>query len=129
GWALSTDAATHANTQVGQKPPCDGRYKRIEASINRRLSHSYSLSAGYGYTWRHDFPYGYPNTQNGPFDYDFSSAGFKANGTYTAPWSILISGVYRYQLGENYARRVSVSAPVSCACTFSSAAGGNGSIA
>ena len=124
-----TAACPYPNNQVVQNSPDDGRYKTIEASINKRLSHRYSLSAGYGYTWRHDFPYGYPNTLNGPFDYDFSSAGFKANGTYTAPWGILLSGVYRYQLGENFARRVAVSAPASCACTFSSAAGSNGSIA
>jgi len=122
-------ASQFPTNQVVQNSPDDGRYKTIEASINKRLSHRYSLSAGYGYTWRHDFPYGYPNTPNGPDDYDFSSAGFKANGTYTAPWGILISGVYRYQLGENFARRVSVSAPASCLCAFSAAAGSNGSIA
>jgi hypothetical protein len=115
--------------QVVQNSADDGRYKTFEASVNKRMSHHYSLSAGYGYTWRHDYPYGFPNTPNGPFDYDFSSAGFKANGTYQAPWGVLVSGVYRYQLGENFARRVSASAPASCACAFSAAAGSNGSIA
>ena len=42
---------------------------------------------------------------------------------------ILLSAVYRYQAGPNYARRVSVSAPASCACVFSAFAGSNGSIA
>jgi hypothetical protein len=52
------------------------------------------------------------------------------NGTYTTPkWGILLSAVYRFQVGQNYARRVSVSAPASCACSFSAAAGGPGSFA
>src|SRR5262249_48278298 len=101
GLTAPTAACPYPNNQVVQNSPDDGKYKTIEASINKRMSHRYSVSAGYGYTWRHDFPYGYPNTPNGPFDYDFSSAGFKANATYTAPWGILVSGVYRYQLGEN----------------------------
>src|SRR5262249_61587624 len=100
----------------------------VEASLNKRMTHPYAVSAGFGYTWLHAFPSGYPNTPNGPFDYDFSSAGFKANGTYSAPWGILVCGVYRYQLGENFARRVSVSAPASCLCAFSAAAGSIGSI-
>ena len=117
------------NSQVVQNSPDNGTYKTIEASLNKRQSHNYSLGAGLGYTWQHDFPYGYPNTPNGPFDYDFSTYSFKANGMYTAPFDIMLSAVYRLQVGANYARRVSVSAPGSCACTFSAAAGSNGSIA
>jgi hypothetical protein len=120
-------AGNFPTTQVVQNSPDNGAYKTFEASLNKRMSHNFSVSGGYGYTWRHDFTYGYPNTPNGPFDDDFSSAGFKANAQYTAPFGILLSAVYRYQLGENYARRVSVSAPASCACAFSAAAGSNGS--
>ena len=123
-----TAGCPYPNNQVVQNSPNNGKYKTFEASLNKRMSHNYSLGAGFGFTWRHDFPYGYPNTQNGPFDYDFSSAGFKANGQYNAPFGILLSGVYRYQLGENFARRVSVSAPATCACTFSAAAGSLGSV-
>jgi hypothetical protein len=125
----SAAAANFPTNQVVQNSPDDGAYKTFEASVNKRMSHKYSLGAGFGYTWRHDFPYGYPNTPNGPSDYDFTSSGFKANGTYTAPFGILLSAVYRYQLGENFARRVSVSAPASCNCAFSAGAGSNGSIA
>ena len=125
----SATAGNFPTNQVVQNSGNDGSYKTFEASVNKRMSHNYSLGAGYGYTWRHDFPYGYPNTPNGPFDEDFSSAGFKANGTYNAPFGILLSAVYRYQLGENYARRVSVSAPASCLCAFSAAAGSLGSVA
>ncbi|MEP6893263.1 MAG: carboxypeptidase-like regulatory domain-containing protein [Gaiellaceae bacterium] len=117
------------NNQVVQNSLDNGTYKTIEASLNKRQSHGYSLGVGFGYTWQHDFPYGYPNTPNGPGDYDFSSLGLKGNGTYAAPFGILLSGVYRFQRGSNYARRVSVSTPASCACTFSAGAGANGSIA
>src|SRR5581483_9837787 len=41
----------------------------------------------------------------------------------------LLSGIYRFQAGQNYARRVTVSAPASCGCTFSAAAGSTGSFA
>jgi hypothetical protein len=37
----------------------------------------------------------------------------------------MLSTVYRFQLGSNYARTLSVSAPASCACTFSAARGGS----
>ena len=120
-------AGNFKTDQVVQNSPDNGAYKTLEASLNKRMSHNYSVGAGYGYTWRHDFPYGYPNTPNGPGEYDFTSAGFKANAQYNAPFGILLSAVYRYQLGENFARRVSVSAPASCACAFSAAAGSNGS--
>jgi hypothetical protein len=122
-------ASNFPTNQVVQNSPNNGAYKTFEASLNKRMSHNYSIGAGYGYTWRHDFPYGFPNTPNGPGDYDFSSAGFKANAQFNAPFGILLSAVYRYQLGENYARRVSVSAPASCACAFSAAAGSLGSVA
>ena len=127
GVTTPTATCAYPTNQVVQNSPDNGAYKTFEASLNKRMSHNYSVGAGYGYTWRHDFPYGYPNTPNGPGDFDFSSAGFKANAQYTAPFGILLSAVYRYQLGENYARRVSVSAPASCACAFTAAAGSNGS--
>ena len=44
---------------------------------------------------------------------------------YTAPFGISISPVYRYQAGVNFARTLSVSAPASCACSFSAARGGS----
>jgi carboxypeptidase family protein len=124
-----TATCAYPANQVIMNTPDNGSYKTVEFSVNKRQSHNYSLGAGFGYTWQHDFPYGYPNTPNGPFDYDFSTYSGKANVTYNAPWGILLSGVYRYQVGQNYARRVSVSAPASCACTFSAGAGQTGSFA
>ena len=104
----------------------------IDFSINKRLSHNYSMNLGYGYTWQHDYPATYPNTPNGPFDYDYSSAGFKMNATYNAPYGILFSGLYRYQLGSNYGRTIAPgAAQTACslpdgtvgACTYSAQRG------
>ena len=89
------------------------------------MSHKYSLNVGFGYTWQHDYPLTFPNTPNGPFDYDYRSWGAKATGQYFAPWGISISPVFRYQAGSNFARTLSVSAPASCACSFSAARGGS----
>jgi hypothetical protein len=111
--------------QVTQNAAQNGKYKTFEISLNKRQSHNYSVGAGFGYTWQHDFPLTFPNTPNGPFDYDYRSASFKLNGTYNAPWGINLSPVFRYQAGANFARTLSVSAPASCACTFSAARGGS----
>jgi hypothetical protein len=112
-------------TQVTQNADQDGTYKTFEISLNKRQSHNYSLGAGFGYTWKHDYPLTFPNTPNGPFDYDYRDVSFKVNGTYNAPWGINLSPVFRYQGGVNFARTLSVSAPASCACTFSAARGGS----
>jgi hypothetical protein len=126
--AATANCAYPAN-QVIMNTPDNGSYKTVEFSLNKRQSHNYSVGAGFGYTWQHDFPYGYPNTPNGPADFDFTTYSGKANVTYNAKWGILLSAVYRFQAGQNYARRVSVSAPASCACTFSAGAGQTGSFA
>ena len=124
-----TPTCQYPATQVVMNQPDNGTYKTIEFSLNKRQSHNYSLNGGFGYTWQHDYPYGYPNTPNGPADYDFTTYSAKVAATYNAKWGILLSGIYRFQAGQNYARRVSVSAPASCACTFSAAAGATGSFA
>ena len=110
--------------QVVMNRPNDGRYKTIEFSMNKRQSSNYSVNAGFGYTWQHDFPRGYPNTPNAPVDYDFRSMSFKLASTINAPWGINVSPLYRYQLGANYARQLTPSSPASCACTYSAANGG-----
>jgi hypothetical protein len=127
GVTSPTANCAYPTNNVVQNAADNGTYKTIEASLNKRQSRNYSLGAGFGYTWQHDFPYGYPNTPNGPADFDFTTYSFKTNGTYNAPFGILLSAVYRFQAGQNYARRVSASAPASCACSFSAAAGSVGS--
>src|SRR5262249_39547522 len=119
-----TPTCLYPANQVVTNSGNDGRYKTLEFAINKRQSHNYSVSAGLGYTWQHDFPRGFPNTPNAPGDYDFTSYSFKASGIYNAPWGINVSPVYRFQAGANYARQITPSAPGSCACTYSAANGG-----
>jgi hypothetical protein len=120
-----TPTCAYPTNNVVQNAAQNGTYKTFELSLNKRQSHNYSLGAGFGYTWKHDFPLTFPNTPNGPFDYDYRDLSFKFNGMYTAPFGISISPVYRYQAGVNFARTLSVSAPGSCACSFSAARGGS----
>ena len=119
-----TPTCQYPTNQVVMNQPNDGKYKTVEFSLSKRQSHNYSLNAGVGYTWQHDFPRGYPNTPNAPGDFDFTSYSFKASGTYNAPWGINLSPVFRLQAGANYARQLTPSAPASCACTYSAANGG-----
>lgn len=113
------------NSQIGSFPanamvmsvPNDGTYKSIEATLAKRRT-TWSLSTGFGYTWMHDYPAGFPNTANGPFDEDRRMYSFKANGTYLLPYGFQVSGVYQFKAGANFARTLSVSAPASCACTY-----------
>ena len=101
--------------------PNDGIYKSIEATVDKRRSANWSFSAGFGYTWTDDYPLGYPNTPNGPFNEDRRIYSFKGSLSYTMPWEILLSSSFQLQAGANYARTLSVAAPASCACTFSQA--------
>jgi hypothetical protein len=119
-----TPTCLYPANQVVMNAPNEGKYKTIELALNKRQTHNYSVGAGLGYTWQHDFPRGYPNTPNAPGDYDFRSLSFKANATYNAPWGINLSPVFRFQAGANYARQLTPSAPASCACTYSAANGG-----
>ncbi len=124
GVTAPTPTCQYPTNQVVQNNPNNGKYKTVEFAINKRQSHNYSLSAGVGYTWQHDFPRGYPNTPNAPSDYDFTSYSFKASGSYSAPWGITVNPVFRFQAGANYARQLTPSAPASCACTYSAANSG-----
>src|SRR5678815_3995806 len=79
----------------------DDTYNTVSFTLSKRQSHNYSLGAGFGYTWKHDFPLTFPNTPNGPSEYDYRDVSFKINGTYNAKWGINISPVFRFQGGVN----------------------------
>ena len=108
GATSATPTCAFPPNQVTQNAAQNGTYKTLEFALNKRTSHNYSASFGTGYTWQHDFPYGFPNTPNGPFDYDFSSYSAKANGTYNAPFGILLEEELRGRHAHD-ARRESVS--------------------
>jgi hypothetical protein len=124
GVTTPTPTCLYPTNQVVQNVANNGKYKTVEFALNKRQSHNYSLSAGFGYTWQHDFPRGFPNTPNAPGDFDFTSYSVKASGQYLAPWGISVSPVFRFQAGANYARQLTPSAPATCLCTYSAANGG-----
>src|SRR5262249_23024938 len=122
-----TATCQYPTNQVETNAANNGVYKTVEAAFNKRLSHNWSANLGGGYTWQRDFPLGYPGTPNSPgafgpgvaHPYDYSFFSLKGTGTYLFPGGIFTSVSYRFQAGSNYARRLSVTAPASCACTFS----------
>jgi hypothetical protein len=106
----NTAAAQFPADQIVMTTPEFGRYKTIEASVNRRYSNKWSASFGGGYTMLHDFPRGdYPLNPNLPFDEERTTWNFKASGSYDAPWGIRLSPVVRHQSGVNFAREFTVS--------------------
>jgi hypothetical protein len=90
-----------------------GRYKTIEASMSKRMSNRWSLSAGGSRTWLHEFFE--INTPNNTPEADTSRWDFKLSGTYEAPYGIRISPLLRHQAGANFARTISVGAGVATA--------------
>ncbi len=85
------------------------RYRTIEAQINKRTSGGWSLTAGGSFTWRHDFPDGYPSNPNGLFDAKYTRWDFKVSGTYEGPWGLRFSPVFRHQAGPVYGRTATIS--------------------
>ncbi len=115
----NSEIAAYPATSVVTNAPQDATYRTVEVSLTKRRTASIAYGAGFSHTWTHDFPAGYPYTPNGPFDYDSTSYSFKANAQYQARFGVLLSAVYRFQSGANYARVLAVTPPASCACTFS----------
>jgi hypothetical protein len=126
-----TPTCLYPANQIVMNAPDNGTYKTIEFSASKRQSHNWSASGGFGYTWQHDYPetpnvgHGYPGTPNGPIDQDYTTYNFKATGMYNFPYDILASLSYRFQVGVNYARTLSATAPPSCNCTFSASRQGD----
>jgi hypothetical protein len=82
--------------------------QNVDVSVNKRMSHRWSLLASFLYNWDHQK--GSPQTPNGERfnELDLTNWAFKFFGTYQAPWSITINPVLRYQQGVNLAREVQV---------------------
>ena len=108
----SANAATRfPDTQFVMNLPQFARYKTVETSMSKRYSNRWSATIGFGYTWTQDFPNDYPQSPNQPGAQDTTGWGFKASGSYDAPYGIRLSPVLRHQSGANYARRLTIAAP------------------
>ena len=105
----SSRAAEFPARSVVMNLPTFGRYKTVEVSVNRRYSNRWSASMGGAYTMQNNFPNGYPQNPNQPFDENLTNWNFKASGSYDAPFGIRISPVIRHQSGANFARTGTIS--------------------
>ena len=95
------------------------RYKTLELSMNKRYGNKWSATVGGGYTMSHDFPNGFPQNPAQPGVEDRTSWGFKASGSYDAPWQIRLTPILRHQSGANYARTITISVPAGSAFSAS----------
>ena len=107
----SANAASFSSTQVVMNLPQYGRYKTIEASLNKRYSNKWSGQLGFGYTMQNNFVNGYPQNPNQPGAEDRTLWNFKATASYDAKGGIRISPVLRHQSGVNFARTGTITAP------------------
>ena len=100
--------------------------RRSSFSLNKRQSHNYSAAVGFGYTWKHDFPLHLP-------EHAERAVRLRLPGAEPQAQRHLQRAVgHQHQPGLSGTRqartsraRSSVSAPASCACTFSAARGGS----
>ena len=104
----SAQSANFPITNVTMNTPRFSRYKTVEASLNKRMTHRWSAQVGGSYTWSDDFDGAYPNTPNGSFDEDTSRWDLKLAGSYEAPWGLRVSPLIRHQAGANFGRTISV---------------------
>jgi hypothetical protein len=90
--------------------------------MNKRYGNKWSASMGGGYTMLHNFPNGFPQNPAQPGVDDRTTWGFKASGSYDAPWGIRLTPILRHQSGVNYARTVTISVPAGSAFSASGTA-------
>lgn len=122
-----------AATQVFQNVDAIGRFHTVELSFTKRYSNRWSGGTGFSYTRSKENLNSIlgnaltadnrsPGAAQGPNDPGAQNStgwGWNAYGSYDAPWGIRVSPVLRHRSGQNYGRTLAVTAPASCACTFS----------
>ncbi|HEX2456098.1 MAG TPA: carboxypeptidase regulatory-like domain-containing protein [Vicinamibacterales bacterium] len=86
----------------------DQSYKNIEVAVNKRMTHGWSLSSSFLFTWVHNLQNGHPDNPNEAINNDVRVTGwaFKVFGTYRAPWGLNISPIVRHQAGRPSGRYV-----------------------
>jgi hypothetical protein len=117
-WDIPATAALPASLQQWQTPDTNNSYWRnIEVSATRRMAGRWSMTAGFLSTWSNS-PLN-PTTaaaasniipvQPNILQYNLTrqyNSNFKVFGTYKAFWGLVISPIYRYQLGAQIARNI-----------------------
>ena len=125
-----------AATQVFQNVDAIGRFHTVELSFTKRYGNRWSGGTGTSYTKSKEHinnilgnaltadnrSPGFPQSANDPGALNTTGWGWNAYATYDGPWGIRVSPVLRHRSGQNYGRTLLVTAPASCACTFSAPA-------
>jgi hypothetical protein len=124
--ALLTPATA---TQIVQNVDATGRFKTVELAANKRLRDRWSAGAGFSYTWTEEYedqyasnrvsPSNFPQSPNDTSFHEFTNWGFRLFGTFEAPYGIRLSPVFRHQSGQPFGRTLTVTAPASCNCGYS----------
>jgi len=88
--------------------PGDSQFDTFEIAMNKRMSHRWSASTSYSYTWAKTarLPLN-PNScinANADCQDETTDYSFKLNGSFDLPAGVRLSPVYRFQAGNNYAR-------------------------
>ena len=90
-------------------PDYNEEARNIEIVANRRFSNRWSMTASYAMTWRNDFN-AVPYNPNGAPQSDLVPMTFiKLSGSYEPGWGLRLTPLVRYQSGNPYGRRASIS--------------------
>lgn len=90
-------------------PDYNEEARNIEIAANRRFSNRWSMTASYAATWRNDFN-SIPYNPNGAPQSDLIPMTFiKVSSTYEPGWGLRLTPLVRYQSGNPYGRRATIS--------------------
>jgi hypothetical protein len=119
-WDIPAGVTLPASLQEWQTPNGNNSYYRnIEATASRRMTKKWSMTGTFLATWS-TTPYNPTSAgassnivpaQPNILRYNLASyynENFRIFGTYVAKWGIVISPIYRYQLGAQFARMLTV---------------------
>ena len=83
-------------------------FDTMELAINKRMSHRWSASASYSFTWNKAVRNAFnPNScinANADCQDETTDYSFKMNGVFELPGGLKMSPVYRFQTGNSFAR-------------------------
>lgn len=81
----------------------------LDITLTRRLSNRWSLQTDFLYNWDRDRTFAQNPNQERFNDNTVAIWSWKANGTYQAPWGLVLTPTLRYQAGDELSRVVQVS--------------------
>jgi hypothetical protein len=97
-----------SRTDLRNQPLIESWDNNIDLTINKRMSHRWSLLSSFLYNWDHDVDAPQNPNQERFAEHNLTNWAFKVFGTVQAPWDITLNPVLRYQAGANLQRTVQV---------------------